>query len=55
MAHRIPPNGTRVRMGERTGKVSRTGHPPGGVIIEVKWDDDNTLTWYKADELTIDE
>jgi hypothetical protein len=55
MAHRIPPNGTRVRMGERHGKVSRTGHPPGGVIVEVKWDDDNTLTWYKADELTIGE
>jgi hypothetical protein len=42
-------------MGDRRGVVSRTGHPPGRVIIEVKWDDDNTLTWYKADELTIGE
>jgi hypothetical protein len=50
---RIPANGTRVSMGERTGKVSRSGHPPSGLIIEVKWDDDQTLTWYKADELTI--
>jgi hypothetical protein len=51
---RIPPNGTRVRMGERTGKVSRTGHPPGGVIVEVKWDDGTITGWYKAEELTID-
>jgi hypothetical protein len=47
---RIPPNGTPVRMGERHGKVSRTGHPPGGVIVEVKWDD-NTLSWHRDEEL----
>jgi hypothetical protein len=52
---RIPPNGTRVSMGERCGRVSRTGHPPGGVIVEVQWDDDNTLSWHRAEELVCDE
>jgi hypothetical protein len=52
---RIPPNGTAVRMGERRGTVSRTGHPPGGVIVEVLWTDDQTRSWVKAEELTIDE
>jgi hypothetical protein len=50
---RIPPNGTAVSMGKRHGKVSRTGHPPGGVIVEVLWADTNTLSWHKAEELTV--
>ena len=49
--NRIPPNGTRVRMGERCGRVSRTGHPPAGVIVEIEWDDDHSLAWYPASEV----
>ena len=48
---RIPPNGTAVSMGKRKGKVSRTGDAPGGLLIEVHWDDTNTLAWHKAEEL----
>jgi len=49
MAH-IPPNGTAVSMGKRKGKVSRTGDAPGGLLIEVLWDD-NMIGWVKAEEL----
>ncbi len=55
MSRIIPPNGTAVRIGERCGVVTRTGHPPGGVIAEVRWFDTNTLSWHRAEELTIDE
>ncbi len=48
---RIPPNGTAIRMGERHGKVSRTGDAPGGLLIEVLWTDDQTCSWHKASEL----
>jgi hypothetical protein len=51
MIQGLPANGTRVAMGERRGRISRTGHPPAGVIIEVRFDDDGSLVWCRADEL----
>jgi hypothetical protein len=52
---RLPRHGTAVRMGDRTGTVSQTGHPPWGVWIRVLWADTNTLSWHKAEELTVGE
>lgn len=51
---RLPRHGSAVHMGERHGKVSRTGHPPAGPIVEVAWED-GELSWHRADELTFDE
>ncbi len=50
---RLPKHGSSVRMGDRTGTVSQTGHPPWGVQIRVLWDDDQTLSWWPVSELTI--
>ena len=50
----MPKNGTRVRMGERRGKVDQSGHPPWGIQIRVLWDD-GVLAWHPASELDYDE
>ncbi len=47
---RIPPNGTAVRMGDRTGVVSRTGDAPAGLLIEVAWSD-GLRSWHRAEEI----
>ncbi len=52
---RLPKHGSSVRMGDRTGTVNQTGHPPWGVQIRVLWDDDQTLSWWAASEITIGE